>query len=344
MYQVRKNNRGFSLVELMVAIVVSTILIAAVSATYIAQNRSYVAQENVTEINTQAKIAIDVMANDIKTAGFGVPADMNQDAVNGLTTVVSFIDNSDAPDAITVVGGFRMLGTLWPALGAPSTISCAAQGAYVPLGSTTVRIDYVDSADIFNTDDKRSISIDGINYATVANVSDTDATITLDRPLSQDFPLLDTDGDGNCDTGRPVYVVEDTTFCVDGNGVLHRIRRRADMTTCTPSVTSDDDVLAENIEDLQFAYAVDTDGDGQIDDLNGDGLIDDQDYLISGNGVDPVTIRAVRINVLARAEREDVNYQGMGNPPSLIENRNHAATNDNFRRRWWQTVVTIRNQ
>ncbi len=323
-----ENSRGFSLVELMVAIVVSTILITAVSATYIAQNRSYVAQESVTEINTQAKIAIDVIANDIKTAGFGAPADMNQDPVNGLTTVVSFIDNNDAPDAITVVGGFRMLGTLWPGGSGPSSnISCKNQNVSVPLGSTVVSIDYVDPEDVFNTDDKSSINIDGINYARVINVSGD--TITLDRPLSQDFPLLDTDGDDICDTGRPVYVIEDTTFCVDAQETLRRIRRNADITTCTAAENSDDDVLAENIEDLQFAY-VEAAGGG---------------YINGSEVNNPGDIIAVRINVLARAAREDVNYGGMGNPPQSIENRNYdQAPNDSFRRRWWQAVATIRNQ
>jgi hypothetical protein len=27
-----------------------------------------------------------------------------------------------------------------------------------------------------------------------------------------------------------------------------------------------------------------------------------------------------------------------------IENRNHSATNDSFRRRWWQMEVDLRNQ
>ncbi len=335
-----KNNRGFSLVELMVAIVISTILITAVSATYIAQNRSYVVQESVSEINTQAKIAHDIIANDIKTAGFGVPADMNQNPINGLTTVVTFIDNTAAPDAITIAGGFRMLGTLWPnGLGPGSNIACPAS---VPLGSSSVNIDYAGTTE-FNTADMSNISIDGINYARVIGIAGN--TITLDRPLSQDFPLLDLDGDSNCDTGRPVYVIEDTTFCVDGNATLRRIRRNADINTCTAAANSDNDELAENIEDLQFAFAVDADGDGQIDDQDGNGVIDDADYITTSiRPINPATIRAIRVNILAKANREDSNYNELGNPPAVIENRNHPATNDNFRRRWWRTVVNMKNQ
>ncbi|MCK5504131.1 MAG: prepilin-type N-terminal cleavage/methylation domain-containing protein, partial [Thermodesulfovibrionia bacterium] len=66
-----RKDRGYSLVELMIAIVIGAILIAASSATYIAQNRSYTVQESVSEINSQAKTALDLIANDIRSAGFG---------------------------------------------------------------------------------------------------------------------------------------------------------------------------------------------------------------------------------------------------------------------------------
>jgi hypothetical protein len=59
---------------------------------------------------------------------------------------------------------------------------------------------------------------------------------------------------------------------------------------------------------------------------------------------DPSIIRAVRINILARADKPDVNYTGLGNPPLAIENRVHGQPNDNFRRRLWQKIITIRNQ
>ena len=49
---ISKNNTGFTIIELLIAILISMMLIAAATATYIAQNRSFTAQESVSEVNT----------------------------------------------------------------------------------------------------------------------------------------------------------------------------------------------------------------------------------------------------------------------------------------------------
>jgi len=79
-------------------------------------------------------------------------------------------------------------------------------------------------------------------------------------------------------------------------------------------------------------------------DIDGNGTIDGGDFLNGAAVADPSTIRAVRVNILARSDRPDPNYRSLGNPPAAIENRNHNPTNDDFRRRWWQTMVTMRNR
>jgi prepilin-type N-terminal cleavage/methylation domain-containing protein len=339
-----KHNYGYTLIELVIAMAIGTILIAAASATYVAQNRSYVAEESISETNTQSKIAQDLLVNDMRSAGFGVPTDMNIDPINGFTTIATPVDSAVNSDAITVVGGFRMVGTLWP----PGVNPGSPCPAVVPLGTQQVRI-INNGIEGPNMTDNRFISIDGINFATIQNctilggICDSN-TLTIDRPLSQNFPVVDIDGDGLCDSGRPVYVVEDATFCVDNNAVLRRIRRNAIPGACASIATSDDDAIAENIEDLQLAYAVDFNNDGQIDDQNGSGTVDAGDFINGGLVINPATIRAVRINILARTDKPDPNYQGLGSPPVAIENRAHAQVPDNFKRRWWQSMITMRNQ
>jgi len=339
-----KNNYGYSLIELVIAMAIGTLLIAAASATYVAQNRSYVAEESIAETNTQSKIAQDLLVNDIRSAGFGVPTNMNIDPINGYTAIATPVDSNNSSDAITIVGGFRMIGTLWPAGVGPG----AACPAVVPLGTQQVRV-ILSGTEGPDMTDNRFISIDGINFATVQNCtlaggSCDSNTLTIDRPLSQNFPLVDIDGDGLCDTGRPVYVVEDATFCVDNNAVLRRIRRNANPGACSSVATSDDDAIAENIEDLQLAYAVDANNDGQVDDQNGSGTVDAGDFINGALVIDPSTIRAIRVNILARTDKRDPNYRGLGMPPATIENRAHAQVADDFKRRWWQSMITMRNQ
>jgi type II secretory pathway pseudopilin PulG len=280
-----RDNKGYTLTELLVAIVCGFLLITAASATYISQNRAFVTQESVSETNTQSKIAHDMIADDTKSAGFGTTNDLSSNAVNGFNNIITPVDSAVATDAVTIVSG-RMVGQLWPVGVGPGMIACPAAPPPVTIPAGTSQVD----------------------------------------------------------AGRPVYLIEDITFCVDANSVLRRIRRNANVAACTGIATSDNDAIAEHIEDLQLAYAVDANNDGDVDDLNGNGMIDGGDFIngaLVGNFDD---IRAMRINVLAMTDKRDVNFRGLGNPPATVENRAHIQTNDDFRRRWWQSIVKIRNQ
>lgn len=345
---ISKNSNGYTLIELMIAVFIGMMLIAAASATYIAQNRSFTAQESVSEVNTQSKIAHDLVSNDIRSAGFGVALNMNLEPVNGYTNIITPVDNTSGPDAITVVGGFRKVGELWPVNVTPAA-ACPAPPV-VPLGATSVQIVYdsnIGNSEGPNTSDRSFLSIDGIDFVQVStctigtNGNCGANTITLNNALSQNFPLADSNGDGNCN-GRPVYLVEDITFCVNTtDNTLRRIRRNANASSCTGISTSLDEVLADNVEDLQFTYAVDANGDGDADDTNGNGRLDD---FINGSAVsDPSTIKAVRVNVLARTDRPDPGYRNMGSRPVWIENHEQTVVVDDFRRRWWQAIVSVRN-
>jgi hypothetical protein len=157
------------------------------------------------------------------------------------------------------------------------------------------------------------ISIDGIESAIITGIAGN--VITLDQNLGIAYLI-----------GRPVYLVDDVVYAVDGANNL----------------TRDGVMLAENVEDLQLAYAVDADNNSQTDDIGGiAGLIDAADF--TNAAADPDTITAVRINILATTGRPDPNAV-LGNPPALIENRAIGVTNDQLKRRWWQTVVTMRNK
>lgn len=333
-----RNVNGYTIAEMMVAILVGTLLISAAAATYIAQNRSYTTQESVSEINTQSKIAHDMISNDIKTAGFGVADDIAADPVTGYSTIMTPVDSSTLPDTITIVGAFRRIGTLWPVGVGPGT-ACPNE---ITMGTTQVSLILSGTVGA-NTTDRRYLSFDGVDYAevlscTLSGGNCSSGIITLNRPLTATYPLMDTDNDGNCDTGRPVYLVEDVTYCIDANSTLRRIRRNTNAAaSCTGIATSDNDAIAENIEDLQFAYARDTNNDGMFDTVFEDApTVNDTTFNSA--------IQTIRVNILARADRRDDNYAGQGIPPAAIENRNHSQTSDDFRRRWWQKTATIRNR
>ena len=61
---------GFTLVELLIAMVIGGVIITAVYSTYLAQQRTYTEQEQVVEMQQNIRAAMDRLTRDIRTAGF----------------------------------------------------------------------------------------------------------------------------------------------------------------------------------------------------------------------------------------------------------------------------------
>jgi len=63
-------NRGFSLVEMMVAIVIGLILLAGVSSVMVSTKRSYNTQDSLGRMQENARIAMVIMERDLRNAGY----------------------------------------------------------------------------------------------------------------------------------------------------------------------------------------------------------------------------------------------------------------------------------
>lgn len=66
----KTDNRGFTIVELMVAIGIGAIVLAAVMTSFLSQHRSYLAQDDVVELQQNGRIAFDMLTRDIRGAGY----------------------------------------------------------------------------------------------------------------------------------------------------------------------------------------------------------------------------------------------------------------------------------
>ncbi len=65
-----RSQRGFTLVELMIALVISGIIAGALYSTYLVQQRSYTAQEAVAEMQQNIRAALVTLERDIRMAGY----------------------------------------------------------------------------------------------------------------------------------------------------------------------------------------------------------------------------------------------------------------------------------
>ncbi|GAB4542944.1 MAG: hypothetical protein Fur0020_12390 [Thermodesulfovibrionia bacterium] len=303
---------GFTLMELLVTVVMTTIVIAAVFTTFITQQRSFGTQDQVAEMVQSSKIAFNILVDTIRNTGSGYPESEYPD-INGHGVVIDAVDSGDngGPDAVTLIGGFKRVATLSQSL------------AY---GSNQMRISYIDEPE-FNMADKRYISIDGIGYATITNCTlddngkcDSSQLITLDRAVNVSYPA-----------GRPVYLVEDITFCVNDNRELQMRKRGANAATCTGG--NEVETVLQNVDDLQFSYGVDTDKDNVID------------RWVNTPPAGSI-VNAVRVGIVTRTMREDQDLNPASKPyhtTGITLENNNTPDNDRFRRMVWQMTITVRN-
>ncbi len=90
-----QKNKGFTLIELMVAMTISTIVTAAIYSTYKAQLSSYVTQQTVVEMQQNARAAIFAMERRIKHAGFNpMGSSAPHDAIIGIVANFADIDTN----------------------------------------------------------------------------------------------------------------------------------------------------------------------------------------------------------------------------------------------------------
>lgn len=87
-----KKNRGFTLVELLVAISISAIIMTAVYAAYNSQQKSYVIQEELAALQQNLRVAMFYMSNQIREAGCNPTIDKGVNRPRMLTADVDEIN------------------------------------------------------------------------------------------------------------------------------------------------------------------------------------------------------------------------------------------------------------
>jgi prepilin-type N-terminal cleavage/methylation domain-containing protein len=219
-------NRGVTLIELLIALVISSILIGALYRTFIGQQKTYIVQDQVVDMQQNVRVAINKMMREIRMAGFGNVGDVlsRVGGVNGFTDVI--IPNANS---ITIVGGFRQISTL--------DGDAAARQNKITLKNAT-------DASQFDGAIHHYISIGGLESNTVQ--SRTGADLTLDQPLRVTHPV-----------GTPVFKIHAITYGIrDDSGTPVLFRNLYSNTT-----SSQRETVAENIENVQFEYF---DADGNL--------------------------------------------------------------------------------
>jgi len=265
-----KKSKGVTLIELLIALVISSILIAGIYRTFIHQQKTYATQEQVADMQQNVRVAINRMIREIRMVGFGGKNENTKGdndiitafvTVNGFANIINPVNDTIVDginhDQITVIGAFRQIGIL-----------AAAANA----GDNTININYIGNTK-FDTDKKKYMCINGrYNY----EVDPTKPPITLAKTAANPPGTLNE----SHVAGELVFLVEAITYGLEkdpnGTPVLFR----------DSNTGGGNQDVAEYVEDLQFRYV----------------LADNTEVDLPGN---PKDVRGVRITIQARTRLSD---------------------------------------
>jgi len=219
------NRKGMTLIELLVALVISGLLVGGVYRTFVSHQHTYTIQEQVVDMQQNARLAIHRMTRELRMAGFG------GGGVNAWATffskgpVYGAYNNVVNPGAdatsVTVVEGYQTL--------VPTTLSVNATS-----GDTSI---FVNDASSFDTGVRQYISINGVESHRITQIAGNEIRFPGWDKLTNDHLA-----------GEKVYLVMAITYS------------RAQLPDGKWALLRDDHLgggsqpVAENIESLQFAY------------------------------------------------------------------------------------------
>ena len=345
-----KRQSGFSIVEVMVALFISLIMLAAVITVFVNTRQSFLFQQGVNALNDNIRFAIQTMSHDLRMAGHWA----------GATAGPKFsdIDDQAAKDKLENCIGFSphladMITNDRPLYG----ISITSQTKLTPSAVRGSGYCGAQSGFVVETD------ILTVNYARPEIIPD--AAISSEQIMQRTrvgFPprlfIYQSNIAASYGTGHElenafnlplisrIYAVSKCEYLYNTSGVCTG-QRNLLRTSSTPGSGSgvpeySNDLVATGVEAMSFLMMVDSNRDG-----NDVRFMNATELLANTNlGDNPFdAVKAVHISMVVRSETRSISLQG--NPPYRMPGADYAyipeATDSTYSRRLVTSTVQLRN-
>ncbi len=330
-----RRQRGFSLIELMIALVLMSLIISGITSLVLSAGRAQSSSARVSVAQSGIRAALDFLTRDLLSASAGASTgtiylgngSVTQNGVATSTPLPIYVENSSTgPDRLDIISidGTNLSTVLVAYNGGSSITVDATTGLSV---GDTIQISDLAQGMLLQV---ASFGTNGANPTiNVVTPSNTWPTGVSFSPGSYVFK------------SRQVSygVVTSTSGTITTTMLMLYPNGFANVGT-TPG-----EPLAENVEDFQVALGYDTNADGIITATPGVSA-NDNEWIFDVAGDTPPTaitnLKSVRISLVARASSQDPGVRGI--PSAATED--HAIASpaaDGYQRRKVRSEVTVRN-
>ncbi|MEH6593736.1 MAG: PilW family protein [Halioglobus sp.] len=316
--------RGFSLVELMVSILLAVVMSLGFVKLYLESKRNYVAEEDQARLQENGRFALNILKRELMHAGFYAgsygavaPVGVSQDCVaTGLWAL-------DTHEAIEIIDNYS--GSALTHLGTAFSNTCIDKTHIAP---------GTDVLSVKRTAGEATLS-EGVYKNGVRAAKRTQWYLRVARRGSalswwyneeQGFPGTDSSPAAVADYweyfSQVFYIRQYSVTPGDGTPALCVARLSGDRMST--------ECLVEGVEDMQLTFGIDT---------NGDGIPNEFRPVPATAGTEQTTV--ARVHLLLRGLQFIAGYQN--GKSYRLGSKTIAAKNDAYLRRVLTTTVQIRN-
>jgi type IV pilus assembly protein PilW len=300
--QTGARQRGLTLIELMIALAVGLLIVAALGYLFVGNRQAFRVQDSLARLQENGRYALEVLGQDLRQAGYIGCAEVGTGPGRVAVNVVAnpaLTANQD-----NLIGGTEggAAGadelTLWRVDGRGATVSMTAKDAPLVIppsprqyaaGSPFLVAD-CQNADLFRASALVKTDATAIAHADTYNSSVYNSSAELSKAYG---------------AAALVFPFEVIAYRIQtnpaGNPGLFRV------------VNGTAQEVVENVKDLQIVYGVDANGDGAVD-----------AYRPADQVTDWTRVLAVRVSLLLRGPTPNIATA----PPAVFWDRNNDGTND----------------
>jgi len=329
------HQRGISLVEVLVALVISLFLLGGIIQVYLGNKTSYAFSNSISRIQENGRFAMDMMAQDLRMAGFfgcAIPDQEDEGTIVNNLNPAGIGYNTDLHDflAENLIEGSENDGLN----GSDSiTLRGAEPGnlsVQPPYSSTSANIKVSEPHDLEGGDIIMISNCRGADILQISNINASNGTLGHNTGAGIEPGNYNPD---NCKGGNAHCLSQ--TYGADAS--VFRFRSVSYSIAIGQSGEpalwrSDNGVnaeLIEGIEQMQVLYGVDTTDDDHPN-----------QYMISTNVVDWNDVMSIRLMLLVRSVADSV----VEAPQTLNYNGVTATAADYRLRQVFTTTIALRNR